>query len=207
MNILPKYAGLALESSQEASAKEIPGLTYLPKYLNLDEQTELLDNVKQQTWSIVTNRRIQLYGYKYEYKNGLLVSSSYLGTLPNWLNNITSRLSRESIATTVFDQVIVNEYQPGQGIAGHIDSAHCFGNTIASLSLGSSCVMEFTHSQTQEKADIKLEPGGLLVLQGEARYLWKHGIAACKFDNYLGNKFARQERISLTFREVLFPYK
>lgn len=196
MNTLPPYAGSALKGFPKTSVREIPGLTYFPQYLSLNEQTELLKIIKQKTWSIVMDRRIQLYGYKYEYKNGLLVSSSYLGTLPNWLDQIVSRLEREGIAKKVFDQVIVNEYQPGQGIASHVDSTHCFGKTIASFSLGSSCLMEFTNTKTQEKTDIRLEPGGLLVLQGEARSVWKHGIETCK-----------KERISITLREVLFPYK
>ena len=38
------------------------------------------------------------------------------------------------------DQVTVNEYLPGQGIAPHVDTHSAFEDGIASLSLGSSCV-------------------------------------------------------------------
>ena len=105
------------------------------------------------------------------------------------------------------DQVIVNEYQPGQGIVSHTDCIPCFGNTISILSLGSECVMDFTHSQTQEKAQILLQTGSLLILKGAARYNWQHGIVACQQDNYKGQEFIRTRRVSMTFREVLFPYK
>lgn len=49
------------------------------------------------------------------------------------------------------------------------------------------------------KKTVYLEPKSLLILQGEARSVWKHGIAARKSDN--GVK--RQRRVSLTFRKVI----
>lgn len=45
--------------------------------------------------------------------------------------------------TIVFDQLIINEYTPGQGINPHIDNPTLFSSPIVSLSLGSDCVMEF----------------------------------------------------------------
>ncbi len=42
-----------------------------------------------------------------------------------------------------FDQLIVNEYQPGQGISPHIDNKTLFSDIIVSLSLGSNAVMIF----------------------------------------------------------------
>ncbi|HEY9653553.1 MAG TPA: alpha-ketoglutarate-dependent dioxygenase AlkB, partial [Coleofasciculaceae cyanobacterium] len=75
------------------------------------------------------------------------------------------------------------------------------------LSLGSPCVMDFLHPKTQEKTQILLAPGCVLALQGDARYIWQHGIAARKKDNYHGREFVRNRRVSMIFREVLFPYK
>lgn len=49
------------------------------------------------------------------------------------------------------------------------------------------------------KRYINLEPRSLLILKDDARYQWKHGIAAGKSDN--GVK--RQRRVSLTFRKVI----
>ena len=86
---------------------------------------------------------------------------------------------------------------PGQGIAPHIDCIPCFSDTICSLSLGSSCVMELTNNEV--KRSIMLKPRSLLILKNDARYKWKHGIAPRKSDN----KIARNRRISLTFRKVI----
>ncbi len=203
----PDETELGLEANLESDAIQIPELTYLPHYITVDEQNKLINIIDQQEWSTKLRRRVQHYGYRYDYKNGSLASSSYLGDLPNWAGGIAKRLSDDGLTTKVPDQVIINEYEPGQGITSHIDCVPCFGKTIISLSLGSSCVMDFTHSQIKQKASILLLPRSLVVMQGAARYEWQHSIAARKKDKYKGRELVRTRRVSMTFREVLFPYK
>lgn len=186
---------------------KIPGLVYIPDYITQEEQNQLLSIIEQQVWSTKLKRLVQHYGYQYDYKNGLLASSSYLGSLPNWLKSLAERLLQDSLTPILPDQVIINEYQPGQGIASHIDCVPCFGKTIISLSLESSYVMDFIEAQTKEKFSILLSPGSLVVMQEKARYNWQHGIAARKKDTYEGREIIRSRRVSITFREVLFPYK
>lgn len=204
---LPNETEYALDLNVESDAKEIPGITYIPGYIKRDEQNRLLDIVDQQEWSTKLMRRVQHYGYRYDYKKGSLASSSYLGKLPDWTQKIAERLRSDRLTPTLPDQVIVNEYLPGQGITSHIDCIPCFGSTIITLSLGSDCVMDFTHPQTEQKASILLSPGSILVTQKAARYEWKHGIAARKKDKYKGSEIVRTRRVSVTFREALFPYK
>jgi alkylated DNA repair dioxygenase AlkB len=201
---------LSPEVIRKAETIEIPGLAYIPHYLNSDEQNKLLNIIDQQLWSLESaesTRRIQQHGYRLDYEQGFLVASTYMGALPDWAGSIAERLYGDSLIATVPDQVTVNEYLPGQGVSSHTDCVTCFGSTIITLSLGSSCVMEFTHSQTKEKAEILLSPGSLLVSQGAARYVWQHSIAARKTDKYKGKEFVRTRRVSLTFREALFPHK
>ena len=203
-------AELELEIIREPEDTEIPGIQYIPDYINVEEQNQLLNNIDQQGWaldSVDLTRRIQQHGYRLDYKDGLLVSSTKVGDLPDWADSIGSRLFRGGFTQTVFDQATVNEYLPGQGVRSHIDCITCFGRTIAVISLGSSCVMELTHSQTGERASILLSPGSLLVLQRAARYIWQHSIPACEVDRYQGKELVRTRRVSLTFREVLFPHK
>lgn len=107
------------------------------------------------------------------------------------------------IFPAVPDQVIVNEYEPGQGISAHIDCVPCFDGTIASLSLGSSCVMEFLNARTRGKREILLDERSLIVLSGEARYDWTHAIPGRKSDMINGQKMYRLRRASLTFRNVI----
>jgi len=186
---------------------EIPGLNYIPDYINTQEQNQLLEIIDQQEWSTQLKRRVQHYGYRYEYKKRTLTSASYLGELPDWAEQLGQRLVRDRVIPIPPDQLIVNEYLPGQGITNHVDCVPCFGNTIISLSLGSRCVMNLTHTPTQTQIPVLLLPGSLLILQGVARYQWQHGIPARKTDQYQGKKLVRSRRVSLTFREVLFPYK
>lgn len=207
MMLSPNDTEFNLDKSFASEFKEIPGLTYITDYINLDEQNALIGIIDQQEWSTKLKRRVQHYGYRYDYKNGSLASSQYLGALPDWAKNIASRLYDDGLTTKLFDQVIVNEYEPGQGITNHLDCIPCFGNTIISLSLGSSCVMDFTHCKTKDKVALLLYPGSLVIMQGAARYDWQHGIAARKKDNYNGREIVRTRRVSITFREVLFPYK
>ncbi len=99
--------------------------------------------------------------------------------------------------------IIINEYEPGQGIAPHIDCQPCFTGTIISLSLGSACVMDLMHKETREEKQLLLEPRSLLLMKEEARYKWTHGIAKRKSDRYEGRTITRRRRVSLTFRKVI----
>jgi alkylated DNA repair dioxygenase AlkB len=63
--------------------------------------------------------------------------------------------------------------------------------------------MDFTQSKTGEKSSLLLEPRSLLVLSGDARYVWQHAIAGRKTDRFNGQAIQRTCRISLTLRKVL----
>lgn len=207
--MIPQSKLISLNSDpiSELTVPDIPGLNYIPDYINTEEQKQLLEIIDQQEWSTQLKRRVQHYGYLYEYKKRTLTSASYLGALPDWANQLGQKLVRDRLAPIPPDQLIVNEYLPGQGIANHVDCVPCFGNTIISLSLGGLCVMNLTHPPTQTQIPLLLLPGSLLVLQGIARYQWQHGIPARKTDQHQGKKLVRSRRVSLTFREVVFPYK
>lgn len=175
----------------------IPGLQYISSYISSESAEELLKLINSQNWNLDLKRRTQHYGYKYDYTARSVDPSYYLGEMPYWIDELCNKLCAESIFIEKPDQVIINEYMPGQGIAPHIDCVPCFAGVICSLSLASGCVMSLTNGSVQKS--IYLEPHSLLIFQGEARYKWKHGIAARKSDN--GVK--RQRRVSLTFRKVI----
>ncbi len=112
------------------------GLLYLPEFVDEDAEVVLLDTVDQQPWCTTLRRRVQQYGYRYDYKSRTTRSEMYLGPLPSWLEALAEILLGRNVFLVRPDQVIVNEYQPGQGIAAHVDCVPCFTDTIASLSLG-----------------------------------------------------------------------
>lgn len=185
----------------QSNAPTIAGLNYVPHFINAELEAELIQLIDQQSWITDLRRRVQHYGYRYDYKVRGLKSDLYLGPIPQWLRPYCQKLHSEGYFSQIPNQVIVNEYLPGQGIASHTDCIPCFGETIASISLGSSCQMDFTRGD--RKTSLYLEPCSLLILSGDARYQWKHGIAARKSDKVDGTIMPRARRISLTFRSVI----
>ncbi len=175
----------------------IPGLKYIEEYITVEQEDKLIKLIDSNPWITDLKRRVQHYGYKYDYKSRSIEQSYYLGLLPKWLQIVADEFYKKNIFNELPNQVIVNEYMSGQGIASHIDCIPCFSDTICSLSLGGSCIMELTNDKT--KHAILLKPRSLLVFKNEARYKWQHGIAARKSDN----KIIRNRRISLTFRKVI----
>ena len=181
----------------------ISGLTYIADFIDAATEEALIETIDAQPWITELKRRVQHYGWRYDYKARSVTNDLRIGALPDWLQTYAARLQQAGLFAEMSDQVIINEYQPGQGISAHIDCVPCFADTIASLSLGSSCVMDFTHSTTGEKSSLLLEPRSLLVLTGDARYIWQHAIAVRKTDRYNGQIIQRTRRISLTFRKVV----
>ena len=191
------------EDAKENLATKIPGLTYIPNFITPDDEERLIHMIDQQDWLTELKRRVQHYGWKYDYKAKNISKDLKLGDLPDWVDECGSLLQEKTSFPEKPDQVIINEYMPGQGIAPHIDCIPCFKEHIASLSLGSTCTMDFIHHETNEKISILLEPCSLILLSGDARYKWKHGIAARKTDANHGIKLSRSRRISMTFRNVI----
>lgn len=181
----------------------IKGLTYIPNFLEMSEVNNLIYSINMEPWLSDIKRRVQHYGYKYNYKARSIDYSMFIGKLPSWAMIIAQRLFIEKHINELPDQLIINEYEPGQGIANHVDCEPCFGDTIISISLGSSCVMDFINLSSKQKVEVMLESGSLVVLNGDARYNWTHGIAQRKTDNFKGEKTDRRLRISLTFRKVI----
>lgn len=184
-------------------SSQIPGLQYLPNYVSPALEAELIATIDQQLWLTDLKRRVQHYGWRYDYRAKRIDPSSRIGALPEWIAEHAMRLHRDGLIASEPDQVIINEYLPGQGIASHIDCEPCFGETVISLSLGSVCVMNFTHARTKQHVPLLMERGSLVVMEGEARHDWKHGILPRKADDFGGQRIERGRRLSLTFRTVI----
>jgi alkylated DNA repair dioxygenase AlkB len=176
---------------------------YLADYLDEAREQALIERIDRQQWLAELRRRVQHYGYRYDYNGRKVTPEMYLGPLPDWLQALGEELKGRGLMPRVADQVLVNEYEPGQGIAPHVDCVPCFADTIASLTLGSSCLMEFTQVKTREKVPRFLARHSLVVLSGEARYDWRHAIPGRKSHPHHARMLPRGRRLSLTFRNVL----
>ena len=193
---------LSPPSNQEA-IDAIAGLDYKEDYIDKREHDRLMELIDEQPWLDDLKRRVQHYGFKYDYKARRVARDMRIGKLPEWLEELAEKLCEDGHMPEVADQVIVNEYEPGQGISRHIDCEPCFHDTIVSLSLGSGCFMDFTNKDKTEPIPVWLEPRSIVVLEDKARYEWLHGIAARKSDTWDGHREPRERRVSLTFRKVI----
>jgi len=190
--------------NNDEAIKQIKGLQYIPDYISEEQEIWLLNRVGEQNWISDLKRRVQHYGFKYDYRARKVDYDMRIGELPEWLKRLSQKLHKDNHMHDIADQVIVNEYQPGQGISSHIDCEPCFEDTIISLSLGSSCVMNFTNkSDKTQKIRIWLAPRSLVILSSESRYEWLHGISGRVKDIWYGKKYMRSRRVSLTFRKVI----
>ncbi|XP_021763129.1 alkylated DNA repair protein alkB homolog 8 [Chenopodium quinoa] len=109
-----------------------------------------------------------------------------------------------------FDQLIVNVYQPGEGICAHVDLMR-FEDGIAIVSLESSCVMHFSPEEGNgevplaTKIPVYLTPGSLVIMWGDARYHWKHEInRKPEFQVWQGQEIDQKRRTSITLRKLCF---
>jgi alkylated DNA repair dioxygenase AlkB len=176
----------------DAEIPGVPGLCYLLGYVDKATEVALVRAIDSMPWNTEWKRRRQPYGAEYG-------NAGELPAIPDWGRILARRMHADGITERVFDQMLVNEYMPGQGISSHRDYAS-FGRAVVSLSLFSPCVMDFRHRPTGRKECLLLEARSLLVLSDEARYEWEHGIAPRRRDVWQGMRIARRRRLSVTFR-------
>jgi alkylated DNA repair dioxygenase AlkB len=185
--------------TKESMPPLVPGLRYVHDYLDPETHERLWTAADSQPWVRAQERGVQIYGYSYHHTHGGGIYR--IGDLPPWALDVATRLWRDGLMPAVPDQMVANSYEPGAGIFAHVDLA-VLGDTIVSISLGSTCVLQFTESTSGREERLLLEPRSALVLSGEARSKWTHAIPARSFDMWMNSELPRARRISLTFRTV-----
>lgn len=200
---------------------KIRGLYYFTNVINETEEQELLlaidrgfDASNQEltldminlVWKDIVeyDRRTQQWGaYRFNKTiNGIDKQTNPKRTeIPLLVQKFIKRFQGEQMLnpTENYNQVIINEYFPGQGISAHIDDP-LFGCEVASLSLQSSVVMTFTDLKTKETFDLLLEPRSLIVLSEQARWYVTHEIKKRVVDKIDGKIIQRDRRVSVTMR-------
>ncbi|KAF8183838.1 hypothetical protein K438DRAFT_1907951 [Mycena galopus ATCC 62051] len=158
-------------------APPIPGLFFTPSLLlPLELANEVTDFCLANYFNQPGVNQIMLFGRSAPILATLLstVSSLLEPTLPSEIHALLFPRN-----PTRARQAILNLYYPGEGIIPHVDLLRRFGNGIVGVSLGSSCVMEFApveSESTADKAQLFLPERSVIVLSGDARYAWTHGI-------------------------------
>lgn len=193
---------LHIPNSQLAILTETE-IAYCDDFVSQEEENELLKSIDSEPWMNDLRRRVQHYGYRYDYSAKWLSDDDRIGDLPDWSLCVADRLVQAGLFNERPDQLIVNEYEPGQGIAPHIDK-NCFGPVVAAVSLGSDCMMKIYPPDTDDKhaLDFVVLRRSMMAYRGVGRHDYRHGIPPRKSDELDGVKIPRGRRVSLTFRTV-----
>ncbi len=177
----------------------IGGLGCREDYITAAEEAAIVAQIDRQPWSMELLRRRQWYGWAYD-DTPLGGDKDYRPQpMPEWLLPLARRLHDDGYFPAVPDRALVNEYHPGQGIGAHKDRDADHIRTVAIVSLLSPIMMDFTRLGHPAQSHY-LPPRSLVVMQGEARDAWLHGIVGRKSDRVGGLVLPRGRRISVTFR-------
>ena len=175
------------------------GAVLIEEFVSEEEEHAIIEAIGREPWLSDLRRRVQHYGYRYDYRNG--GTRERAPALHRWMRDIGRRLIGHFAVEP--DQCIVNEYKPGQGIGMHSDH-RSFGPVVASLSLGDEWTMQMRRSNAGPYARdarpgdevVALPRRSMLVLGGRARTHWMHGI------DQKANAGRRRTRVSATFRTL-----
>ncbi|WP_253204032.1 hypothetical protein [Rhizobium sp. X9] len=69
-----------------------PGIVYFDGFLYPNEEAAVARRLDAGVWSTELKRRVQHFGYRYDYKARAVTADVYLGPLPPWLGVFAERL-------------------------------------------------------------------------------------------------------------------
>ena len=197
-----------------------PVSTRTPFTLIAEEEDEALASLRADRGVPANNiHRAQQWGWRFHSCGRPLASSDRLSPVPAWAMRLVRRLlaadaSREFMPTqeawgTGVQNALLNEYEPGEGLARHTDDLRFWTSWVLGLSLNSGVTMTFSRPVTtclstslRESVDVWLPRRSCYVLSDDARYLWTHEIAASPVDVVDGVAVPRRHRTSLTLRSI-----
>lgn len=144
---------------------------------------------------IITKRKVAWYGdkpYEYTYSNTTKQALPWTEELIA-LKDLVEKQTGET-----FNSCLLNLYHTGEeGMAWHSDAETDLqkDGAIASLSFGAERKFAFKHKRTQERVELMLEHGSLLVMKDVTQTFWWHRLPPSK-------KITRP-RVNLTFRTIV----
>lgn len=197
-------------SNKHNTMSELDGFYYFPDAIGEELSTAVINFLNIQQWEGITTsatgRKVQQYGYKYDYNNNSKHFEK-ITDIPDPVLKLKqvaceiadSTLEKEFYDLTKLNQCIVNQYKPGHGISAHIDRP-ALGNIVVCFTLGSGATLTFTTKKggKEIRVDKYVEPNSLYFMTGDSRYSWQHEIKPRLSDGDI----KRGTRISVTLRTV-----
>lgn len=188
---------------------EVPdaSISYYPNFFDKEEAEALFTSLQNDIpWQQDT---IRVYGKTYPQprltalfgNEGKSYSYSNIKMHPNpWTPTLLQIKHKiETVVNANFTTVLLNNYRDGKDSNGwHADNEKELGSNpiIASVSFGAPRIFQLKHiNSANQKINITLENGSLLLMQGTTQHFWKHQIP--KTTKVIG------PRINLTFRIII----
>ncbi len=179
----------------------VPGLFIYPDFISEAMEADLINEIDHQTWVVDYNRRLQYYGYRNELEAPYNLISIPV-EMPPVILQLSKNLVEQQVLSMQPDQVIINEYPPGEGLRPHKDRNY-FENQICGVSLASGSVMRFIKIAGGDVVDVEVPRRFVYVMQDDARYRWYHSIPSRKKDVVEGQVKHRERRLTITYRKVM----
>ncbi|XP_058462051.1 alkylated DNA repair protein alkB homolog 8 [Malaya genurostris] len=190
----------------------VPGLILSLDFIDEELEAKLLYaadmNDENGLEGNLKHRRVKHFGFEFLYgSNNVDKNKPMDRKIPSICNQLWEKLQQcyPELAWHIPDQLTVNRYEPGQGIPPHVDTHSAFQDPIICLSLGAAISMDFRDTKGKHLT-VDLPSRSLLIMSGESRYGWTHGITPRKTDTVrLNNSLTirkRELRVSFTFRKL-----
>ena len=187
---------------------DMPGATVLldPTFMSEQEARDLLETlIEEVDWE---QHSVKIFGREvpsprlsawYGDAEAVYRYSGFTHRPRPWLPDLDGLRRRvEAALGERFNSVLLNRYRDGRDAMGwHADDEPELGTdpVIASVSLGAARRMTLRHrSRKDQKREVALTTGSLLVMAGETQRNWMHAIPR--------SKTVHAERINLTFRLI-----
>ena len=144
---------------------------------------------------IITKRKVAWYGddnFSYTY------SKITRHALPWTKALLELKQLSEHITGASFNSCLLNLYHSGaEGMGWHSDDEKALNHhsPIASLSFGAERKFSFKHKRTEQKVDVLLEAGSLLLMKDATQTNWLHRLPP--------TKKVLKPRVNLTFRKMV----
>jgi alkylated DNA repair dioxygenase AlkB len=144
--------------------------------------------------TISTKRKVAWYGSKafnYTYSNTTKQALIWTPVL------LQLKEKAEQVTGETYNSCLLNLYHDGsESMAWHSDGEKDLkeNGAIASLTFGAERKFSFKHKTTQDKVDINLQHGSLLVMKGQTQKHWLHRLPP--------TTQLLTPRINLTFRTI-----
>ncbi|KAJ3228896.1 hypothetical protein HDU78_009500 [Chytriomyces hyalinus] len=230
----PREEANSLIDSKQLS---VAGLSYLPNFVSIEQQQRILQLVDANPFAASIRRRMQFWGQVYyhtthdvqalqpvvdpvvlpsmaNHESGTVLHPSLPLSSFNWLLSHTRTLLEPYHTHPVpISQILVNEYIGDAGLSCHLEDTNAFGDYIYTLSLLNPVWMDLkpiysSDDDTRRPFRILLEPRSMLVMSGDARFKWRHGITkGKKVQMPDGAEFIQRgdkyRRLSLTMRRKM----